>query len=205
MKGQWVCSSCHSPISPNAEPNAPCPICGRTARTFNAEPFTVQQGQTAILRSSATSPNESIAHGRQLAQAVTNVESAAEARHVQQAQDATRYALELIHELNDDLTKRSEWSQAGWPQETLTKWEGLLGARNASHHKAATVVALTSDPAPNSLRWAEAIPAVNSQRQGKAYRDRLADEPVVPLLKEISGLIKPAATVRSAYRSAPPV
>jgi hypothetical protein len=48
------------------------------------------------------------------------------------AEDATKRALEAIHELADCLT-RGEWSQQGCGAGTIGLWHGVIGTRNAGH------------------------------------------------------------------------
>ena len=127
-----------------------------------------------------------------LDEALADIETAVDRGRVRDAQDATKRALEAIHELGDCL-KRQEWSQVAWDADTIELWHAHLAARNAAHHTSETVVVLHGDALPDDrLRWelpTSAFATNPSQRQIDAYAARLDGEPVLSALRIINAAV----------------
>lgn len=148
---------------------------------------------TDTVSSVARTPNNMQSRRSQLEHALAAVEAAVAANSSSAAHEATKQALETIHELAD-CAKRGEWSMSGWSADEIDQWHAHIGARNAAHHHPSTaIVALYSDnPAEERLRWdidTTAISSLHSERQAAAYRSRLAGRGVLPALRTLVGSI----------------
>lgn len=108
------------------------------------------------------------------------------------ATNALKDALEAIHAIHDS-ERRGEWSNATWEVEDRELWEALLGARAAAHHDSKPVAVLFGGSEP-CLRWADDIPKIHWASHRKAYRARLAGNPVIPTLERVAGLLAPSET-----------
>jgi len=181
--------------------DGPCEKCGCTSKTVDSGPIVISAGTTITVEHSVTSSNGAEAKARQLAAAVAAVDASIDTHIVGDAQDATKRALEAIHELSDCLTKRNEWAQAGWSEDELGIWHGLIGARNAAHHFASPVVTQHGQgPRESRLRWnvdLTVVAELNSPTQQREYVARLASEPVLPQLRAVLSLIE-AAVLRGS-------
>lgn len=154
------------------------------------------QGQAATLSMIVRSPNTAVARERQLQEAIAEIERAVTTRTIRTANDATKRALEGIHELGD-CERRGEWSQAGWGPDDVGLWRAHIGARNASHHTSSTVVALhaDADTPTQHLRWdldSAAIASLDSAVQQREFNARLAGQDVLPPLKALASKISAA-------------
>lgn len=135
-------------------------------------------------------PNTPEARRRQLQTAIEEMEAAEVNRAIQAANDATKRALEAVHELFD-CAERGEWSRAGWSADDVGLLRAHVGARNASHHTSSSVVALhggTETP-DLSLRWdlsPSAIAGLPSQAQRNEFNARLAGQPVLPEFRKLA-------------------
>jgi hypothetical protein len=105
-----------------------------------------------------------------------------------EAQWEVKAALQAIDGLHARLKRK------GWTVEQRGVWDGLLGARNAAHHKEATVIAMWSYPGEDRLRWRIDDPAkaIKSKAYRLQYVERLEGQPVLPPLREMRDLVKPA-------------
>jgi hypothetical protein len=134
-----------------------------------------------------SSPNGPLARRWQLERALTDIETGVQKGNNWDASNATKRALEALHELADCL-KRGEWTQAGWPPDEQLSWIAHIGARNMAHHSSSSIVTLTrSRPADEQLTWALDGAAVaelslRSKNQAMAYNARLDGQPVLPPL-----------------------
>lgn len=158
--------------------------------------MTASIGLTTSIEYATSASNDAKARVRQLADAIDALESALDAHLVSETQDATKRALEALHELADDLKERHEWSQTGWDLNAIGVWHGLLGARNAAHHQPASVVSRHSGrPHDESLLWGlepATIATLRSKRQQAEYNARLSGQPVLPQLRQILALLTEA-------------
>jgi hypothetical protein len=139
------------------------------------------------------SPNTPAARDRQLRAAIKDLEQAVDSRTISAANDATKRALEAIHELAD-CASRGEWSQASWTPDELGLWRAHVGARNASHHTSSNVVALhaDADSATQQLCWdfdPAAISRLHSRAQQTEFNARLAGQEVIAPLRSIASKV----------------
>lgn len=186
------CSACGAerPTPSPGEAREPCADCGGTALEYRASgTVTAQASVSASYR--VTGGNTAANRRDALKAAIDDADEAASSGHAGHAVTAVKRALEAIHELQDcaDPAKRSpvEWTHAGWAAAQTKRWTGLIGARNAAHHKSASVVELHGDSEVpgHVLRWAPTIPAVRSTAQRNAYAAVIAGEAVIPQLRAV--------------------
>jgi hypothetical protein len=174
----------------------PCPECGSEARDVKVR-LVASVGFGTNMETAARSANDVDSRARQLDSAIADIGAAVADGRPSAAQDATKRALEAIHELADCL-KRGEWVQTGWSADDVGLWHGLIGARNASHHTSSEIVVLRSGEQPDErLRWdldAAAIAELDSKRQRAESSARAAGEPVVLTLRTIATLIATATS-----------
>jgi hypothetical protein len=158
-----------------------------------AESLSISEHASWTSRSSNLAP----ARVRRLEEAITDIAAGIERGSALTAQDATKRGLEAIHELDDALRERQEWAHTGWGADDLGLWEGLVGARNASHHSSCVVVELQSGgEADSRLRWALDPDTIRGQSKRQEYEARLAGQPVLPALRSTLALLK--ATVNQS-------
>ena len=144
------------------------------------------------LRSFVAHPNNAASRMRMLRAALVEVEAGASEGFVRRAQDGVKRALESLHELNDEL-RRGEWSSKGWDATDVETWEGLMGARNVSHHTGKCIVQIEDDPSKGDpLTWSIDPPALAelwSPSQAECFRRRVANEEVIPMLQRVAQLL----------------
>jgi hypothetical protein len=112
--------------------------------------------------------------------------------YVRKAQDGTKRCLESLHELNDSCVRR-DWSTLIWEPDELETWEGLMGARNLSHHSGAHIVRMGEDEFGNTLTWSTdrvALDRLWVQSQAVAFKLRVDGHPVIPMLARMASLIE---------------
>lgn len=154
-----------------------------------------QSTSSTHLHLSVSSPNGALARRWQLERALTDIETGVHKGNNWDASNATKRALEALHELADCL-KRDEWAQAGWEPDEQLSWIAHIGARNMAHHSSSSIVTLTrSRPADEQLTWALDGAAVaklflRSKKQAMAYNARLDGRPVLPPLGRLIAQIK---------------
>lgn len=184
------CSDCNTPLPAGENPPRQCPNCGSDRRTVTAS-ITNTVGFTTKMEYAVRAANDAKARLGQLAEAITALEIALDEHRVTGTQEATKRALEALHELKDDLDKRQAWSQAGWDENAIGLWHGLLGARNVAHHQPATVVTRHSGrPRDESLLWSiepSVIATLRKPRERVEYNARLDGQAVLPQLREVLG------------------
>lgn len=175
------CADCSTLLATGGVPPQPCPECGSESIAVSAsvQPFgPAELDITAKLRTVARSSNDARAYIRQLQVAIGAAEAALDARKVTEIHEAVKQALEAIHELDDGRRERGEWEQAGWSQDQIGTWRGLVGARNGVHHNNVPCVGLHS-PAEGDdrLRWEieqAAIEKLDSKGQQRDYAAHVA-------------------------------
>jgi hypothetical protein len=95
-------------------------------------------------------------------------------------------ALQAIHGLATGGLKRK-----GWTSDQRGIWEGLIGARNAAHHKGANVIAMWSERGEQRLRWQiDNALSIRSHSQRTEFIARLQGRPALPQLREIRSLLE---------------
>jgi hypothetical protein len=144
------------------------------------------------IRSFAAHPNNAASRLRMLRAALVEVEAGASEGFVRRAQDSVKRALESLHELNDGL-QRGEWSSKGWDATDVEIWEGIMGARNLSHHTSDCIVQIEDDPSKGDpLTWSIDPPALaelRSPSHAECFRRRVANEEVIPMLRRVAELL----------------
>ncbi len=154
-----------------------------------------QSTSSAHLHLSVSSPNGALARRWQLERALTDIETGVQTGNNWDASNATKRALEALHELADCL-KRNEWAQAGWEPDEQLSWIAHIGARNMAHHSSSSIVTLTrSRPADEQLTWALdgaaiATLSLRSKKQATAYIACLDGQPVLAPLRRLVAHIK---------------
>lgn len=142
---------------------------------------------------SVSSPNGALARTLQLELALTDIDAGVQAGNNWDASNATKRALEALHELADCLN-RGEWAQTGWEPEEQRLWTAHIGARNMAHHSSSSIVTLTrSRPADEQLTWSldeAAVEALRSKNQATAYNACLGGQPVLPPLRKLVARLK---------------
>jgi hypothetical protein len=189
------CSDCDTPLPSEGNPPRPCPKCGSDRRTVTAS-LTTTIGFATKMEYAVSASNDAKARVGQLSEAIAALEIALDEHKVSETQDATKRALEALHELKDDLDKRQEWSQAGWDENAIGLWYGLLGARNAAHHQPASIVTRHSGrPRDESLLWSiepTVIATLHKERERVEYEARLDGKAVLPQLREVLAQLRAA-------------
>jgi hypothetical protein len=182
------CSDCDTVLPTGESPPPPCPSCGSDRRVVTAS-ITNTIGITDSIEYVVSASNDAKARVRQFAGAIAALEIALDEHRVSETQDATKRALEALHELKDDLDVRQEWSQAGWDENAIGLWHGLLGARNAAHHQPVSIVTRHSGrPRDESLLWSiepAVIATVHKERERVEYSARLDGKAVLPQLRQV--------------------
>ncbi len=209
-----VCATCGTRLPVNETPRRPCPTCGGVVRSMSRSASdssnfsdsasvttsAIRAASDAVSvseRSSwtARSENSVRARVRRLEDAIDDVAVGIESGTVAATQDATKRALEVVHELDDAARERNEWEQVDWAEDDVGVWEALVGARNASHHSSSIVVELHSDgDADSRLRWAVNAEKIRGQRKREEYESRLAGQPVIPPLRRVLASLKAGAS-----------
>jgi hypothetical protein len=135
----FTCAACGSELASEDGRALPCEECGSIEHKIQVG-FNARLGLGAKLNPAACASNAATDRARQLRAAIADIEAAVEVGKISDAQDATKRALEAIHELMDCLA-RGEWSRSGWDAGAIGLWHALIGAHNASHHTSSTVAA----------------------------------------------------------------
>jgi hypothetical protein len=182
------CTDCDTHLPTGENPPRPCPNCGSDRRTVTAS-ITATVGVATSIEYAVSASNDAKARVRQLADAITALDIALDEHRVSEIQDATKRALEALHELKDDLDERQAWSQIGWDENAIGLWHGLLGARNAAHHQPVSIVTRHSGRSRDeSLLWSiepAAIATLHKARECAEYNARLDGKAVLPQLREV--------------------
>jgi hypothetical protein len=194
MAHEVRCSDCGTLLPSGQNPPLPCPECGSESRSVSAS-VSASIGISTSVEYATSANNDAKARVWQLEFAIGALEAALNQHLVTETQNAAKAALEAIHELADEL-KRGEWSQARWGEQAVGLWHGLLGARNAAHHKASPIVARHSGKSRDeSLLWSvdpETIATLRWPHQQTAYNERLHGHAVLPQLRQMLLLLKEA-------------
>ena len=187
MSTERICSACGRTFEMLEGPT--CPGCGSSSTSQLVRLSVAEEFDVAESLSWRKRHGNSATHRRDtLSAEVARLDAAVAAGDTGAAQAAAKAALEAIHELADCL-KRQEWTQSAWKPDDLELWRAHIGARNAAHHTSSSVVALHSTGA---LTWdvdAPAIATLQSSRQQRAYRTRLADTSAPNSLRRIAELV----------------
>jgi predicted nucleic acid-binding Zn-ribbon protein len=188
-----ACADCGAALGTADEPARPCPECG-SERLAYLVAIHAEVKLNATAGWTARSSNDARTRLGALREAAADIEASVEASHVSKTQDATKRALEAIHELQDCHSERQEWSQAGWNSNDLGLWTGLIGARNTAHHKTSHIVALSSGGnTDDRLKWdieESAIAELRFPIQRQEYEVRVAGQPVLPQLRSVLALVE---------------
>lgn len=182
------CGAVLAPVAPGEVRIRPCSSCGDHRSEYRAS-GTVEVGASVSAAYRVTTTATAAQRCDELATAIDAAEAATNAGDLREAKRATEAALQAIHQLADCANPRQrsavEWTQEGWTSVQRERWTGLIGARNAAHHKPVAIVELQGDTsAPgHALRWAEMIPQLRYPEQQSAYDAVIAGEAAIPLLR----------------------
>lgn len=180
------CRGCGKELPVAPDPPLPCPECGSLRKRVSGSAV-IPAGATITVTGSSRSNNDARSRLRKLGIEIDAVEASVGA--VSAAQDATKVALDVLHELND-CAKRGEWSNAHWDAGTRGIWNGLMGARNASHHKGSPIV-----ESSDALRWEidkDEIATLKYPDQAEDYAAHVAGRRVLPMLRTYEALLREA-------------
>ena len=195
------CAECGEPW-PAGQPR--CRACGSDRETAGAE-IAQSLGLQGRLSYIARGSNAANARVVEFEQAIGEIDMLmAQNAPINKVQTACKRALEAIHELEDSRRdERKEWEQTGWTVEQRGIWAGLNGIRGASHHESVPIVARHGgDNAPaDPLVWQldqPTIAKIPSEDQRGEYRNRIEDQPVLPMLREMLTLLFGAVQAQAA-------